>query len=194
VSEKTNVTPPGFAEMEEILGKHEGSLTRYAMGFTKDLEKARDIVQDTFLRLCKVNYEEIKPYLAQWLFTVCRNRALDMYRKDRRKLMDVSINENENIQLQSDPSLTSPGDTPQSKLERKESKIQVTLCLQTLPENQQEVIRLKFQEGLSYKEISEVTGKSVSHVGVLIHNGMCRLRKTLLSSDGEAPRHLREVS
>ena len=49
--------------------------------------------------------------------------------------------------------------------------------LARLPENQQEVIRLKFQQGLSYKEISSVTGLSVTNVGFLIHTGLKRLRE-----------------
>ena len=52
----------------------------------------------------------------------------------------------------------------------------VLRLLNRLPENQQEVIRLKFQEGMSYRQISEVTGHSVSPVGVLIHEGMRTLR------------------
>ena len=57
--------------------------------------------------------------------------------------------------------------------------------LGTLPENQQEVIRLKFQHGLTYREIAGVTKHSVSHVGVLIHAGMKTLRQKL-AGDGLA--------
>ena len=46
-----------------------------------------------------------------------------------------------------------------------------------LPALQQEVLRLKFQAGLSYQEIAEVTGKSVSHVGVLLHEGLKSIRE-----------------
>ena len=48
-----------------------------------------------------------------------------------------------------------------------------------LPENQQECIRLKFQNGLSYKEISEVTKLSVSNVGFLIHSGIKTIRSMM---------------
>ena len=49
--------------------------------------------------------------------------------------------------------------------------------LEQLPGNQQEVIRLKFQNGLSYREISGITGLSVSNVGVLIHYGLKAIRQ-----------------
>ena len=46
-----------------------------------------------------------------------------------------------------------------------------------LPPNQQEVIRLKFQQGFSYKEISRITQLSVTNVGFLIHTAVTRLRR-----------------
>ena len=45
-----------------------------------------------------------------------------------------------------------------------------------LPPNQQEVVRLKFQNGFSYKEISRITTLSVTNVGFLIHTAVARLR------------------
>ena len=51
--------------------------------------------------------------------------------------------------------------------------------LDRLPDNQQEVIRLKFQNDLSYREISEITGLSVSNVGFLLHVGIKRLREIM---------------
>ena len=65
---------------------------------------------------------------------------------------------------------------PSRAMERKERFEEVLRFLERLPENQREVIRLKFQGDLSYKEISEVTGLSVSNVGFLIHTGIKRLR------------------
>ena len=54
-------------------------------------------------------------------------------------------------------------------IEGRERTGQVMQALATLPENQQEVIRLRFQEGLSYKDIAAVTELTVTNVGYLIH-------------------------
>ena len=51
------------------------------------------------------------------------------------------------------------------------------MMLAGLPDNQQEVVRLKFQDGLSYKEIAGVTGLTVSNVGFLIHTAIHTLRR-----------------
>ncbi|MCA9431428.1 MAG: sigma-70 family RNA polymerase sigma factor, partial [Candidatus Omnitrophica bacterium] len=113
---------------------------------------------------------KVRDHVAPWLYTVCRNRALDIQRKESRMnpisepMMAVTPSEEPN---------------PSQRLEGVEQESQVLACLSKLPDNQQEVIRLKFQDGLSYKEVSEITGKSVSHVGVLIHNGVKTLRENM---------------
>jgi RNA polymerase sigma-70 factor (ECF subfamily) len=147
-----------------------GPLTRYAQVITGDLEPARDVVQDTFIRLCEQKPERVDPYLAQWLFTVCRNRALDVQRKQSRMnpLNEVEMN-----------SQVSPDPSPAAQAERRETDGEVVGLLARLPRDQQEVVRLKFQNGLSYREISEVTQLSVSNVGFLIHTAIKTLRQQM---------------
>ena len=68
---------------------------------------------------------------------------------------------------------------PSRQAERSDEQSEVMRFLERLPENQKEVLRLKFQGDMSYKEISEVTSLSVSNVGFLIHAGLKRLRGML---------------
>jgi len=135
--------------------EHEGSLLRYANHFVHDLETARDVVQDTFLQLCRNPNEELRPRLAQWLFTVCRNRAIDICRKERR------------MKLAPENQLTDHITGLMQQVER-------------LPDRQQEVLRLKFNAGLSYKEIAEVTGLSSTNVGFILHTAISKLRQRLV--------------
>jgi RNA polymerase sigma-70 factor (ECF subfamily) len=65
---------------------------------------------------------------------------------------------------------------------------QVLRVLDMIPENQQEVIRLKFQNGFSYREISGVTGLSVTNVGFLIHTGLKSIRQRMRTESGLAKR------
>ena len=57
------------------VARFEGPLTLYAARLLGDAEAARDVVQETFLRLCVQDRAAIEPRLAEWLFTVCRNRG-----------------------------------------------------------------------------------------------------------------------
>lgn len=61
-------------------------------------------------------------------------------------------------------------------LENEEQLSDVLNILRTLPANQQEVLRLKFQSDLSYTEISQITNLSISNVGFLIHTGLKTIR------------------
>jgi len=63
--------------------------------------------------------------------------------------------------------------------------------LDSLPLNQQEVVRLKFQNDLSYQEISRITKLSVSNVGFLIHTAIKTIRRKLKAESRPAPNILR---
>jgi RNA polymerase sigma-70 factor (ECF subfamily) len=166
---KSPASPPS-TWIAAVLRQYEGPLTLYAARITRDVERARDVVQEAFLKLLKEDREAVEPHLAEWLYTVCRNKALDVRRKESRMtgLSEAST---------AFEASTDPG--PDQRLERDESAAQALRHLAKLPDNQQEVIRLKFQHGLSYKEISGITQLSVSNVGFLIHTGMKALRRRM---------------
>lgn len=164
---KATNNQPGDDWVRDALDRYEGPLLRYAVRLTGDLEAARDVVQDTFVRLCRADPRALEGGLAAWLYTVCRNRALDLHRKDRRMspLDDARA-----------ASLISRAPGPDTLAERGEAHAEVLGALSDLPAKQQEVLLLKFQAGLSYKEISDVTGHSVSNVGYLIHTAIKAVR------------------
>jgi len=152
----------------QMLEQHEGSLIGYARRLTGNVETAREVVQEAFLKLCHQSPAELDGKLPQWLFTVCRNKALDIRRKqDRMKPLTAE-------QLDSCESV---GGNPETLAVGKESHSQVVEAVTRLPAAQQEVIRLRFQEKMSYKQIGEVTGKSVSNVGYLIHSAISTIRE-----------------
>ena len=70
--------------VKDAVARFEGPLLLYATRLLRDAETARDVVQDTFLKLCASDFASIDGHLAEWLFTVCRNRALDVLRKENR--------------------------------------------------------------------------------------------------------------
>jgi len=157
---------PDSSWIPSVLAEFEQPLIRYAAHITGDKEKAREVVQDTFLKLCLQKPAEIRDHLTQWLYTVCRNRALDVLRKER-KMTSIS---DAQMQARSGPEFP-------AVLEKEEQLTEVLKVLDTLPPNQQEVLRLKFEGDLSYLEISRITNLSVSNVGFLIHTGLKSIRE-----------------
>src|SRR5262245_26433305 len=116
------------------LDQHESHLVRYAAWIVGDIERAREIVQETFLRLCKEQPARIGDHLAQWLYTVCRNLAFDIRKKENRM-----------TPLTDPDTLPAAFDRPGASLERDQTMSQLLRVMDTLPKNQREVLRLKFQ-------------------------------------------------
>ena len=155
--------------VRSAVDRYEGSLVRYALRLTGDVQRARDVVQDTFLRLCREDRASLDGHLAEWLFTVCRNRSLDVCRKEKRM---------KTLSPQMAAAQVSRDDPP-AAAETRDTSRHVARLLEDLSDNQQEVLRLKFQSGLSYREIAGVTKLSVGNVGYLIHTALAKLRTQL---------------
>ena len=71
-----------------------GSAAAYALRLTGDVEFVRDVVQETFLRLCHAERGMIDGHIGPWLFRVCRQRALDLVRKEQRMPMIATADVN----------------------------------------------------------------------------------------------------
>lgn len=153
--------------LERTFAEQQAPLTRYAARLLNDPDRARDIVQDTFIKFMAQPRDTINGHAVEWLFTVCRHRALDVLRKEgRMRRFDEGQVER----------VTAPDPRPGRELEHAETQAVILQMIDKLPPNQQEVVRLKFQNGFSYKEISRITTLSVSNVGFLIHTAVARLR------------------
>ena len=153
--------------LERTFSEQQAPLTRYATRLLGDQERARDVVQDSFVRLMQQSPDAVDGHAVEWLFTVCRNRAMDLLRKENR-MKRFEDGEVERVTA-SDP-------RPGRALEQAETHAAMLRLIDRLPPNQQEVVRLKFQNGFSYKEISRITEHSVGNVGFLIHTAVSRLR------------------
>jgi len=169
--------------LRSILERHETALVRYAYRLTGDVEVARDVVQDTFLTLCRQGPGSVEDHVVPWLFRVCRNRAFDVIKA---RHPDSPISEIEHR-------VPDGHDDPGDLLERKERLSLILEFIETLPRNQREAIALKFQHGLSYKEISSITGLSVTNVGFLIHTGLKTIKERLSVEAPPRERVLRRI-
>lgn len=153
------------------LRAHERALVAYVRHLLGgDAERARDVVQEAYFRLCAEPRERVEGRVREWLYAVCRNLAIDIRRKERRmRAIDPSTSE----------ALSSQEAAPEEAMEREDAYAGVLGALQTLSANQQEVVRLKFQHDMSYKQISEVTNLSVTNIGFLLHTAIRTLRQRL---------------
>lgn len=166
----------------ETLRRYERPLIRYAHGYTGDLEDARDIVQDVFVKLSQNLATLDHERLAPWLFTVCRNRALDHHRKHQR----LVVMETETLDLE-----PAAGPSPEEELEMREAATTLRELIETLPTRQREAVRLKFIAGLDYQQISAAMKTSIGNVGYLIHHGVNALKTKWQAHEQPQPAKLK---
>src|ERR1700730_4156192 len=145
--------------MQTLMRRFEIPLLQFATRITGDRERARDVVQETFMK-CQRNGASQNPELATWIFTVCRKEKRMLY-------LDEEL-----IESRADEQAM-----PFEQLEQKEAAGFLLRIVRTLPPRQQEVIQLKFQNDLSYQQIAEITKTTANNVGVLIHTALKTLRQ-----------------
>jgi len=136
-----------------------------------DVEIARDCVQESFLRLCRESQSDVVGHVDAWLFKTCRNRAMDHHRREARMIID-----SDSTAL---AMVTAPAKEPAGYLSQCEEQEQLHHQISRLPSREQEVLSLRLGQGLSYKQIAEITDMSVSHVGVILHEAVTKLRTAM---------------
>lgn len=157
----------------EAVDTHELPLLRYARRLLGDLDLARDAVQHAFVQLCEQRHDQLAGRVAPWLYRVCRNKALDHLRRAGREraVIDDETGAPSSVPAQADHREVDPA----SSAERRDLTSHVRAVLQLLPAPQRETIDL-WCEGLTYREIAEITGRQEGHVRVLAHRGLSALR------------------
>lgn len=164
--------------IHEAILAYESPLLRYALHFVRDPNQARDIVQDTFLQLCRNPKPELQKRMPQWLYTVCRNRAIDVIRKESRVKQMPELNNHTARPTALEPVAQVP--LPCQAIEASETASGLLKQIATLPDRQQEVLRLKFHGELSYKEIAKIMGLTSTNVGFILHTAVSKLRQQMV--------------
>ena len=160
--------------MTGVFERYERPLVSYSRSLLRgDLELARDVVQDSFVRLCKEPWPEIESRVEGWLFLVCRNRCLDLLKRWETRMHTTM--KPEHWQGQSDGKASDPS----LQAEQAEQKARLKHSLDDLSPRQQEVLRLKLHQGMSYQQIADATGSSVASVGFHLHEALKALRRNL---------------
>jgi RNA polymerase sigma-70 factor (ECF subfamily) len=169
--------PPPEVWFDFFFREQRPALLAYARNLVRDESTAADIVQDSFLRLWKNRPD--RAFARAWLFRVCRTRAIDWWRKKRALPAADFGKEGENtpdfFERLPDESAKPPNET----LERGETAAALLREVESLPKRQRELLRLKFQAGLSYREIADTAGLSATNVGFILHTAIEALRKKM---------------
>lgn len=160
--------------MTRIVSRYERPLLAYARSLLRgDFELARDVVQEVFLQLWQQPWPEIEGKVEGWLFLVCRRRCLDWLQRWEYR-MHSTLPEDK-WDAQSDHRAIKP----EQPLYDDEQQTKLLQSIGELSAQQQQMLRLRLHQGLSYQQIADQTGSSVSSVGFQLHDAIKRLRMRL---------------
>jgi RNA polymerase sigma factor (sigma-70 family) len=158
--------------VSELFEQLEDKLIGFVYRRLGDRETAQDVVQEAFVRLCQQSWPRIEERAEAWLYRTCRNRAIDISRREGRMRALRSGQDVDEVRDE-------VGAKPEDASAEQEQLSRVREQIRELPERQQELLRLRLQEGLSYRQIADVTGLTVTNVGYLLHKTVSRLRGSL---------------
>jgi RNA polymerase sigma-70 factor (ECF subfamily) len=165
--DETSAESPRFASIEESFAALESPVLRYALRLLGDPSLAEDVVQEAFMRL-HAQFDQVQQP-RRWLYRTVHNLALN-HRRDNAKIVALEPANEDGQGPTSELVDTQP--LPDEQIARWEAIGLVRLTLDALDDRSRELVRLKFNEDLSYKEISARTGLKVGHVGYLLHHAL----------------------
>ena len=165
----------------QLVDKYKQPVINLVHRLLRDPIEAEDIAQNVFVQVYKsAERYKVSAKFSTWLFTIARNLCLNEIRRRSRhpaESMDAPHPEHEDQPLhQFEDKKTF---TPPESMLHGELKIKIEEALAELPENQRTAIVLCRQDELSYEEIAEVLGCSLSATKSLIHRGRETLKEKL---------------
>lgn len=150
----------------QVYREHVTRVYRYVYARVGNREDAEDLTAQVFLEAWEKwpSYRE-EGKVAAWLLTIARRRVADYYR-DRQPQVSLEA-------------LVSIGDstTPWDALEREEQLAQLASLVSRLDEEEQELLRLRFAAGLTYREMADVLGRSEAAVKMAVYRVLRRLAR-----------------
>ena len=170
--DEASAESPKWETIEELFTVLEAPLLGYALRYTGELGLAEDVVQEAFMKLHAQFGSVEKP--RPWLYRTVHNLALNVRRAAGKTIsLDASL-DGAPVDGAPAPNADVVDHTllPDEQIIRLEGIGLVRISLAALDDRSRELVRLKFTEELSYKDIAGRTGLTVSNVGYILHQAL----------------------
>ena len=157
----------GSITEEELYTQYHDKVMGYLLNHVNNREEAEDITSEVFLKACRnfANFDEKKASASTWIFTIMKNTLTDHFRKDRPSAeLDEELKSDEDIE---DTAI------------RNEELNELAAALKKLPEELRDIVVLRYYDGYSLTEISEIMHISYGMIKVKHRNALDSLHKLL---------------
>lgn len=158
------------AALEELINRYKADVFGFLAGLTGSRDAAEDLFQETFIKYVRNpdSYQPVRKFRS-WLFTVARNTALDYFRREKNRasvsLSETTDDETENFEGSALLGIKdADANMPDRQFENSCLADRINSALASLSPEQREIFYLRHYSGLSFKEISALTGEPAGTV------------------------------
>ena len=157
--------------VSEIYDRYQRGIFRYLYYRVGDQQTAEDLTSEVFLRMIEKlsNYQGQRTSFQAWLFQIARNLSIDHYRR-------MSVRKN--VQLEEE--IPGPGWEPLELIDRDLTSEKLSQALGELPDNQRDVIVMRFVVGMPIGEVAEILHKTEDSIKGLQRRALLALREILI--------------
>jgi RNA polymerase sigma-70 factor (ECF subfamily) len=158
------------AALGELYDRYAPRIYAYIYRRVSDAHLAEDLTGEVFVRVIQAIRSEKfwKTSFQGWLYRIAHNLVVDHYRRQP-----------ESPELMLDERLLAAEDDPADAVAQRLSRRQLVAAMHRLTPDQQQVVVLRFAEGLTAREVAEIMNKSVGAVEALQHRALATLRRVL---------------
>lgn len=168
--------------ISQLIERHSSRVYDYIRMMVKDAQLADDIYQETFIKAVKVidegRYKESGRFLS-WVMRIAHNQVIDHFRAEKQNKNITPTTAGYDILAQTSPAEKSI----EERLVGEQIEADIRKLITYLPDEQQEVVRLRYYDGLSFKEISEQTEVSINTALGRMRYALINLRRMIKEKD-----------
>ena len=168
--------------ISQLIERHSSRVYDYIRMMVKDAQVADDIYQETFIKAVRVidegRYKENGKFLS-WVMRIAHNQVIDHFRAEKQNKNITPTTAGYDILAQTSPAEKSIED----RLVGEQIEADVRKLITFLPDEQQEVVRLRYYDGLSFKEIAEQTEVSINTALGRMRYALINLRRMIKEKD-----------
>lgn len=166
-----------------LLKRYESKIFTYITYSVHNQEVAEDLFQDAFVRIITTlrskRYTENGKF-SQWVMRIVHNLIIDYYRQCKGD--NTISNDSSDFDLLNDASLVTEENVEKQMIDKQTLK-EVKELIRMLPDNQKEIVLMRFYKELSFKEIAEKTGVSINTALGRMRYALINLRKMAENND-----------
>ena len=153
-----------------VFNRYKNRILNFVLrGYLHDKDNAEDIVQKTFIRVYEYKYKyNTTNQFSTWVYTIAKNLSLNELKRKRKLITDDDPDDTEKF-LAEDESLS-------QKIEKQNIQELLTKAIELLKPKYREVIVMRYLQGMSYEEISEITSKRINTLKSQSKRGLKQIR------------------